>query len=100
MKTLFRLPVIVTLLVVLGLAGPAYASQPALAVNPAGEARPALETNVAGLTTVATVNPIPWDGPTALPEYIGAPAKAHPLAPAHVPQNPFLAPNPFNYVHN
>ena len=43
---------------------------------------------------------IPWGGPTDLPDYVGAPAKAHPLAPPRVPQNPFLAPNPFNYVHN
>jgi hypothetical protein len=43
---------------------------------------------------------IPWEAPTDLPDYVGAPAKAHPLAPPPVPQNPFLARNPFNYVHN
>ena len=31
---------------------------------------------------------IPWEGPTSLPYYIGAPAKAHPLSPAGVPQEP------------
>src|SRR5512139_2442225 len=42
---------------------------------------------------------IPWAGPTLLPDYIGAPAKAHPLPNSRVPQNPLLAPNPFNSVH-
>ena len=43
----------------------------------------------------------PWGGPTDLPDYVGAPAKAHPLAPPRVPQNPFLAQNPFtvSYTH-
>ncbi len=53
-----------------------------------------------GPTMAAAVTPIPWTGSTDLPEYIGAPAKPHPLPPANVPQNPFLAPNQFNYVHN
>jgi hypothetical protein len=45
------------------------------------------------------VTPIP--GPdTTLPDYIGAPAKAHPTANSGVPQNPFLAPNPFNSAHD
>ena len=48
----------------------------------------------------AAVTPIPGRGSTVLPAYIGAPAKPHPLPPPRVPQNPFLAPNPFNYVHN
>jgi hypothetical protein len=43
---------------------------------------------------------IPWGGPTSLPDYIGAPAKAHPLSPAGVPQNPFLAADAFSNVHN
>jgi hypothetical protein len=42
---------------------------------------------------------IPWGGETSLPDYIGAPAKAHPLANSGVPQNPLLAPNPFNSAH-
>lgn len=43
---------------------------------------------------------IPWGGPTSLPDYIGAPAKAHPLSPAGVPQDPFLTANPFSNAHN
>jgi hypothetical protein len=42
---------------------------------------------------------IPWEGPTDLPDYVGAPAKAHPTVNSRVPQNPFLWPNPFNMVH-
>jgi hypothetical protein len=42
---------------------------------------------------------IQWAGPTSLPDYIGAPAKAHPTANSGVPQNPLLWPNPFNSVH-
>ncbi len=42
---------------------------------------------------------IPWAGPTLLPDYIGWPAKAHPTANSGVPQNPYLAPNPFSTVH-
>ena len=37
---------------------------------------------------------------TSLPVYIGAPAEAHPLPPVQVPQNPFLALNPWNNDHN
>jgi len=44
--------------------------------------------------------PIPNDGPTNLPVYIGEPAKPHPLPPPHVPQNPSMAANPWNNVHN
>jgi hypothetical protein len=40
------------------------------------------------------ITPIPWEGPTVLPDYVGAPAKAHPTANSGVPQNPLLAPNP------
>jgi hypothetical protein len=36
---------------------------------------------------------------TVLPDYIGAPAKAHPSPNTGVPQNPLLWPNPFNSVH-
>jgi hypothetical protein len=42
---------------------------------------------------------IPWGGPTDLPDFIGAPAKAHPTANNGVPQNPFLAPNAFAHAH-
>ena len=45
------------------------------------------------------VTPIPWEGSTSLSDYIGQPAKAHPTASSGVPQNPLLAPNPFNLVH-
>ena len=44
--------------------------------------------------------PIPSGGDTTLPDYIGAPAKAHPLANSRAPQNPFLAPNPYSHPHN
>jgi hypothetical protein len=43
---------------------------------------------------------IPWDGSTTLPDYIGAPAKAHPLANTRSPQNPYMAPNPYSHPHN
>ena len=42
---------------------------------------------------------IPWGGPTDLPDYVGAPAKPHPVANSGVPQNPLLAPNGFNTCH-
>jgi hypothetical protein len=45
------------------------------------------------------VTPIPPGPETSLPDYIGAPAKAHPTANNGVPQNPFLAPNPFAQGH-
>jgi outer membrane protein assembly factor BamB len=37
---------------------------------------------------------------TSRPVYIGAPAEADPLPPVQVPQNPFLALNPWNNGHN
>jgi hypothetical protein len=43
---------------------------------------------------------IPWGVPTDLPVYIGEPAEAHPLPPLLLPQNPFLALNPWSNVHN
>ena len=49
-----------------------------------------------GAEEATPINPGPE---TVLPDYIGAPAKAHPAANSGVPQNPFLAPNPFNTVH-
>ena len=71
-----------------------------LLIGTVSASTPAVETNLTAPAVAAAVTPIPWAANTSLPEYIGAPAKAHPLAPARVPQNPFLAPNPFNYVHN
>ncbi len=46
------------------------------------------------------VTPIPNDGSTDLPAYVGAPWKAHPLPPALAPQNPYFAANPFSNYHN
>ena len=55
--------------------------------------------SVASADVGGTVIPIP-DGPAnSLPDYIGAPAKPHPTANSGVPQNPYLAPNPFNTIH-
>ncbi len=51
----------------------------------------------AGTQPVTPIDPGPF---TALPEFIGAPAKAHPLPPSRSPQNPSLGPNPFNHDHN
>jgi len=45
------------------------------------------------------VTPIPPGSATTLPDYIGAPAKAHPTANNGVPQDPFLAPNAFAHAH-
>jgi hypothetical protein len=45
------------------------------------------------------VTPIPPGPETTLPDYIGAPAEAHPSPNTGVPQNPLLAPNPFNAGH-
>jgi hypothetical protein len=45
-------------------------------------------------------DPIPWENPTTLPVYIGQAAKAQPLPIPRIPQNPFLAANPWNNVHN
>jgi len=44
--------------------------------------------------------PIPWESPTTLPVFIGQAAQAHPLPPPRIPQDPFLAANPWNNVHN
>ena len=44
--------------------------------------------------------PIPWQSPTTLPVFIGQAAKANPLPPPRIPQNPFLAMNPWSNVHN
>ena len=45
------------------------------------------------------VTPILPGPETSLPDFIGMPAKPHPIANSGVPQNPFLAPNPFNSAH-
>ena len=57
-------------------------------------------TAAALIVPAANSQPIPDLAPTNLPVYVGEPAKAHPLPPPHVPQNPSLAANPFNNVHN
>jgi len=46
------------------------------------------------------VTPIPPGPFTSLPDYIGAPAKAHPLANTGVPQNPSFAPNGLAHGHS
>jgi len=56
----------------------------------------ALALVVAVVAGAQEIPPGPW---TSLPDYIGAPAKAHPTANNGVPQNPFLAPNPFSHGH-
>ena len=50
----------------------------------------------AGAQEATPIDPGPE---TMLPDYIGAPAKAHPTPNSGVPQNPYLAPNPFSTVH-
>ncbi len=45
------------------------------------------------------VPPIPWEGPTILPDYLGAPARPHPSGNSRVPQNRLLAPNGLNSCH-
>ncbi len=45
------------------------------------------------------VTPIEPGPDTALPDYIGAPAKPHPSPNSGTPQNPLLSPNPYNLVH-
>ena len=51
------------------------------------------------IPVAAWAQEIPSGGPTSLPDYVGAPAKAHPTANSGVPQNPLLAPNGFNSCH-
>jgi len=46
------------------------------------------------------VTPIPPGPETSLPEFIGEAGGVQPLPNTRVPQNPFLAPNPFSFVHN
>src|SRR5690349_18994160 len=57
--------------------------------------------HVAGLAAlVAAVLPIPDPLPTTLPHYQGGPATAHRMRATRAPQNPFLAHNPRNNIHN
>ncbi len=53
---------------------------------------------IAFLAYAQTIPPSPT--PTILPDYIGQPWKAQPLRNSGVPENPLLAPNPFNSTHN
>jgi hypothetical protein len=53
-----------------------------------------------GAPVAAWSQVIPSGPVTVLPDYIGAPAKAHPTANSAVPQDPFLAPNPFAHSHS
>ena len=62
---------------------------------------------IVALTLLALVAPVAaWaeeipPGPdTVLPDYIGQPAKAHPLPNSGVPQDPNFAPNPFPHGHS
>jgi hypothetical protein len=54
---------------------------------------------IAGGANASGLSEIPWAGPTSLPDYIGAPAKAHPTANNGVPQNPYLATNGLADAH-
>ncbi len=53
-----------------------------------------------GVIASSPVEEIPWAGLTSLPDYIGAPTKAHPTANNGVPQNPFAAPNGIAHSHS
>ncbi|MDR3082701.1 MAG: hypothetical protein LBV60_17535 [Streptomyces sp.] len=48
----------------------------------------------------STATPVPDGGSTVVPSFIGHAARAKRLPPHKPPQNPFMAPNPFNNVHN
>ena len=85
---------VATLAAVLLLIGTVSASGPGTTEGDAGK------QVLPGPAIAAAVTPIPWEGDTSLPAYIGKPAKPHPLPPAKAPQNPFLAPNPFGNAHN
>jgi hypothetical protein len=61
---------------------------------------PALGGMAFAQAPASSVTPVPWEGPTALPDYLGTPARIHPIPPANAPQNPFLSPNPFSNYHN
>jgi len=48
----------------------------------------------------ASGTPFPNAGETVLPAFTGQAARPQPVAPPGVPQNPFMAPNPFKTIHN
>jgi hypothetical protein len=61
----------------------------------------ALATILALVAAVAAwAEEIPPGPDMVLPDYIGQPAKAHPLPNSGVPQNPNIAPNPFFTAHS
>ena len=60
----------------------------------------AMAALVALIGTASAQDPTVPSGPRTLPDYIGAPAKAHPLANSRAPQDPNLAPNPYSHAHN
>jgi hypothetical protein len=54
-----------------------------------------------GAPAAAFATPIPSvPGPVAVPRFVGAPAVADPIGSFAVPQNPHLAPNPYNSMHD
>jgi len=55
---------------------------------------------VLGACATATATPIPPGPPSVAPAFSGAPATAHPATPTIAPQNPFLARNPNNNIHD
>jgi hypothetical protein len=60
----------------------------------------ALVAVLALIGAASAQDPTVPSGPRTLPDYIGAPAKAHSLAKSGVPQDPYLAPNPYSHAHN
>ncbi|QEC46520.1 hypothetical protein FSW04_02280 [Baekduia soli] len=52
------------------------------------------------LAPVARADPILDPAPTTLPRATGAPATARALTATLAPQNPFMAPNPYNNLHD
>src|SRR3954469_8414322 len=53
------------------------------------------------LPVTAAATPIPsLPGAPLVPKFVGAPAPANPIASFAVPQNPHLAANPYNSMHN
>ena len=48
----------------------------------------------------ADAQTIPQGPSTVLPDYIGAPAKAHPTANSAPQKDPFMAPHPFSWSHS
>ena len=74
-------------------------SKPALLILAAALAT-AVGCSSDGDDDVSPSSSIPSAGDTSLPAFIGRAASARPVPPAAVPQNPFLAPNPFSNVHS